>query len=833
PGQPNPAWDTLDQDRQRDLARRMAVYAAMVESVDQGVGRIMEHLRATGELANTLLLFLSDNGACYEWGPFGFDGPSRRGTTTLRTGDDVRQIGGRGTYQSYGSGWANLGNTPLQLYKHFTHEGGICTPLIVHWPQGIGSPDTWVRDPVHVMDIFPTLLEVTGATYPNEIRGNSILPLEGTSLVTALRGGRLPERTVGFDHQGARALREGDWKIVWSKRMPHDIAWELYNLAEDRCETQDLAAKHPDRVQAMAARWEQWARRVQVIYEPPTGSDTPQAAKITLPPESLETPEIANRSLTITGRVRTSSSDGVIVAQGGREQGYAVHLLDGHLAFDVRVNGEVTRIAASRAAPNEFGFDARLTADQLLLLLNGQQVAAAASPGLIPLQPKDGLNIGRDELSAAGDYQAPNPLEGTITDVKVTTGPAGKEATQFPPSAFIQQKTDRKPRPVMDAETIRAGLESHDRALYVKAGWIRDPYITLGPDDFYYLTGTQPREGDPREAADPYNIGLGDESIVGDQVRLWRSRDLFDWESLGPIFTVDDTRTARSGANIPRRLIWAPEVHWLPKFGDNGRWALVHCPKSHSSLALSTARDLKGPWTHPLGDRFGERHDPSLFQDDDGTCHLLWGNTLIAPLSSDFSRYTAEPVRIDPAGSRTNALGEAKSAIGHEGATMIKVGGKYVHLGTAWSTDQVRKGSYNLYYCVADKITGPYGPRKFAGRFLGHGTPFQSRDGKWWCTAFFNANVPPLPREGIETRDLSENALTINEQGVTIVPLHVRVLDDGTIFIRAKDPAYASPGPDEVQTFDLEERDLTSSDVTFEAQRQGKPKTNPSSGYES
>ncbi len=105
---------------------------------------------------------------------------------------------------------------------------------------------------------------------------------------------------------------------------------------------------------------------------------------------------------------------------------------------------------------------------------------------------------------------------------------------------------------------------------------------------------------------------------------------------------------------------------------------------------------------------------------------------------------------------------------------MIKVGGKYVHLGTAWSTDQGRKGSYNLYYCVADKITGPYGPRKFAGRFLGHGTPFQDKDGKWWCTAFFNANVPPLPREGIETRDLGDNAQTINEQGVTIVPLDVR-----------------------------------------------------------
>ena len=182
---------------------------------------------------------------------------------------------------------------------------------------------------------------------------------------------------------------------------------------------------------------------------------------------------------------------------------------------------------------------------------------------------------------------------------------------------------------------------------------------------------------------------------------------------------------------------------------------------------------------------------------------MLWGNTQLAPLAADFTKFTAEPVRIDPSGSRTTALGEEKSVIGHEGATMQKIGDKYVHFGTAWSTDQGRKGSYNLYYCTADKITGPYGPRQFAGRFLGHGTPFKTKDGKWWCTAFYNANVPPLPREGIETRDLSATAQTINQLGTTIVPLEVKISDNGGIYIRAKDPAYAVPGPDEVQKFDL------------------------------
>ena len=131
---------------------------------------------------------------------------------------------------------------------------------------------------------------------------------------------------------------------------------------------------------------------------------------------------------------------------------------------------------------------------------------------------------------------------------------------------------------------------------------------------------------------------------------------------------------------------------------------------------------------------------------------------------------------------------------------MIKVGDRYVHLGTAWSTDRGRKGSYNLYYCTSRNITGPYGPRRFAGRFLGHGTPFKTRDGKWWCTAFYNANTPPLPRDGVATRDLSADAQTINPWGVTIVPLTVES-KDGDVFIRAKDPAYATPGPDEAQKF--------------------------------
>ena len=145
PGRPNPSWESIEMPRKRDLTRRMALFAAMAQHVDQGVGRIVEHLKETDEFDNTMILLLSDNGACYEWGPYGFDERSRRGLTILHRGDDLRKMGGPGTYHSYGSGWANLDNTPFRLYKHFTHEGGTATPFIAHWPNGIRNAGAWVR----------------------------------------------------------------------------------------------------------------------------------------------------------------------------------------------------------------------------------------------------------------------------------------------------------------------------------------------------------------------------------------------------------------------------------------------------------------------------------------------------------------------------------------------------------------------------------------------------------------------------------------------------------------------------------------------------------------
>ncbi len=400
---------------------------------------------------------------------------------------------------------------------------------------------------------------------------------------------------------------------------------------------------------------------------------------------------------------------------------------------------------------------------------------------------------------AAGVYTQTTDVEGEINglmtyDRKVTK--ISEEELAKMHAVLNQAITDIdmtgvEPDPVMDPATLCAGLKSHDTALYIKAGWIRDPYIVLAPDGYYYLTGTTPNPGDPREANDPYNTGLGNKSIVGYHMRLWRSKDLIQWEDLGTPFSLLEGYWAQKrpqafkGKDRTHWHLWAPEVHFF-----DAKWHIVHTTpgpvKRGSNLAVTQGDSIEGPYSFPLGDNAAGRHDPSLFRDDDGTVYLLYQNTLIVPLTNDLSDLAAKPVRIDPAGSRPGLQGKPISRIGHEGATMRKIGDKYVHFGTAWSTDQGRKGSYNLYYCVADKVTGPYGPRRFAGRFLGHGTPFHDKQGQWWCTAFFNANVPPVDDAGIQYRDLSENAQTINEQGVTIVPLDVQITEDGDVSVRER-----------------------------------------------
>jgi len=261
----NPAWDSLPQERRVDLARRMAIYAAMVDRMDQNIGRLTSHLQATGAFNNTLVLFLSDNGACAEWDPLGFDGRSSA-NNVLHRGADLEAMGGPGTYHSAGSGWANASNTPWRLYKHYAHEGGISTPCIMHWPDGIQRRGAIEKTPAHLIDLMPTVVEASGAEYPERLGSREIFPMAGKSLMPSLRGQRMPDRALYFEHEGHRAVREGRYKLTALRGE----SWRLHDMESDRTEMTDLSARHPKIVESLAKKWDTWAAANNVTPLPAT-----------------------------------------------------------------------------------------------------------------------------------------------------------------------------------------------------------------------------------------------------------------------------------------------------------------------------------------------------------------------------------------------------------------------------------------------------------------------------------------------------------------------------------------------------------------------------------
>jgi arylsulfatase len=255
---PAPAsWD--EQTNKKWEARCMEVYAAQIDRMDQGIGRIVAALSQAGQLDNTLILFLQDNGACAETNGRRADVPTPRGT---RGGPGVMP-GGADTWMAYGRNWANVSNTPFRQYKHFVHEGGISTPLIAHWPRGIAARGALDRTLSHLIDIVPTCLELAGARLPEEFNSHRTTALAGVSLSAAFRGEPVTRtQPIFFEHEGNRAVRDGKWKLVAKGEKG---AWELYDMDADRCELHDLAAQDPQRVSAMAKQWQGWAQESHVL----------------------------------------------------------------------------------------------------------------------------------------------------------------------------------------------------------------------------------------------------------------------------------------------------------------------------------------------------------------------------------------------------------------------------------------------------------------------------------------------------------------------------------------------------------------------------------------
>ena len=248
------AWSSLPRDIRTEMARRMAVYAAQIDVMDKGIGRILSALEKTGQRKNTCIFFLSDNGASAEY--------------KSELDPDPALLGTAESYESYRKAWAHVSNTPFKRYKHWVHEGGIAAPLIVSWPGGEKKRDRFILQPAHIIDLMPTCLDLAGVKDHHRFKKeNSYTAAGGISLKPFFAGKKIKRDTLYWEHEGNRAIRIKDWKLVSRGKpvAPYIGQWKLYNLKKDRTERIDLAYKHGEKVHEMIRAWENWAKKNNVF----------------------------------------------------------------------------------------------------------------------------------------------------------------------------------------------------------------------------------------------------------------------------------------------------------------------------------------------------------------------------------------------------------------------------------------------------------------------------------------------------------------------------------------------------------------------------------------
>ena len=241
------AWDSLSDSEKKIEAKRMEIHAAMVDNMDQNIGRVIDHLKKNGEFENTLFLFLTDNGASHERDKRAFKNYTPTGK---------EKMGGVMSYECIGFNWSQVANTPLARHKTTSHEGGVNTPMIAHWPKGIKSKSGWSREPAHLVDIMSTLIELSGGEYKDEFNGNKSLPLQGVSLIPTFTEGKLAPRktSIGYNFGMGKGVRTERWKLVSFKNGP----WELYDMLNDRTETNNLATQMPEKLEQMKQAYDDW-----------------------------------------------------------------------------------------------------------------------------------------------------------------------------------------------------------------------------------------------------------------------------------------------------------------------------------------------------------------------------------------------------------------------------------------------------------------------------------------------------------------------------------------------------------------------------------------------
>lgn len=441
-------WKELEH-KEWDV-RNMEVYAAMIDNMDQGIGRIVSTLEETGQLENTLVCFFQDNGGCAENYGRGGEGRPRAeepeleplpddyiqpDMTPKQNRDGFKMRTGKGamagpddTAIGYGKGWATVSNTPFREYKHWVHEGGIATPLIVHWPAKIQRKGELEDTPSHLIDLMATAVDLSDATYPDSYQGHEITPLEGKSLAPVFMGEEIEREAIYWEHEGNRAIRVGDWKLVAKGKQG---AWELYNIARDRSEQNDLSDAQPDRVERLAEMWQTWAERANVLpLNPRKKQDKKdynhEQSQFKLQPgdelDRFKAPYLPGRAFSVTAVVTPAKKDaeGVVVAQGGGSHGWSLFLSEGEVCFATTHGGQRTLVQSGSQLDGKARLEAALDADgSISLTIDGQTVKEASAPGPLASQPQDGLQVGQDTAGAVGDYKTPFPFEGQVEQIVV------------------------------------------------------------------------------------------------------------------------------------------------------------------------------------------------------------------------------------------------------------------------------------------------------------------------------------------------------------------------------------------------------------------------------
>ncbi len=461
------AWDGLGDNQRRLACRLQEAFAAFLDHTDDQIGRLVDGLREMGELDNTILLVLADNGASQEGGPFGVMHEMKFFNGLLDTPDDVMDrlddIGGPHSHTNYPWGWAQCGNAPFKWYKQNTHEGGVHVPMVVHYPRRVAADQRGtIRDQfVYVSDIVPTIYDLLGVTPPQIYRGIEQLPVTGRSFAGVLDDPNAPAaNTVQyFEMMGSRAIVAGEWKAV-CKHLPgtdfQTEQWELYHLATDFSECHDQAGAQPERLAAMIDLW--WAeaeknsvlplddRTIELfgarfrphsphpvdqryVYRPPMSPLPGQAAAA-----------IGGRDFDLTARIsRTAGQDGVLFATGTENSGIAVFIQDDRFVVDYNAFNDHAMIESTVAVPTgDSTLVARLRrgagrSGSISLEVNGQPAGAVELPLVMMMISSVGASIGYNHGSAVSDrYEAPFTFAGTLHSLEIQLidddGPAAQQA---------------------------------------------------------------------------------------------------------------------------------------------------------------------------------------------------------------------------------------------------------------------------------------------------------------------------------------------------------------------------------------------------------------------